>query len=202
MRRRGNISLKLVAQLMVKAGFNHIITVDMHSKESQGFFDCAIDNLRASPFLIQYIQEFVSFILSMYLGKMISERSAIVGKLLAQMMVMSGFKHIITMDLHQKELQGFFDCPVDNLRASPFLINYIQQKVSFLKFSAHWSKKITIWSHKQIIIFTFLPFSSLMNSSKVSHTVERTSPNETKSGEEVYFDENETKNDVLPSVST
>jgi len=59
MRRRGNISLKLVAQLMVKAGFNHIITVDMHSKESQGFFDCAIDNLRASPFLIQYIQEFI-----------------------------------------------------------------------------------------------------------------------------------------------
>lgn len=57
MRRRGNISLKLVAQLLVKAGFNHIITVDMHSKESQGFFDCAIDNLRASPFLIQYIQE-------------------------------------------------------------------------------------------------------------------------------------------------
>merc|ERR1712223_1532739 len=57
MRRRGNISLKLVAQLMVKAGFNHIITVDMHSKESQGFFDCAIDTLRASPFLIQYIQD-------------------------------------------------------------------------------------------------------------------------------------------------
>ena len=60
MRRRGNISLKLVAQMLVKAGFNHIITVDLHSKESQGFFDCAIDNLRASPFLIQYIQEFVS----------------------------------------------------------------------------------------------------------------------------------------------
>jgi len=59
MRNRGSISLKLVAKLMVKAGFNHIITVDMHSKESQGFFDCAIDNLRASPFLIQYIQEFI-----------------------------------------------------------------------------------------------------------------------------------------------
>ena len=61
-----------------------------------------------------------------------AERSAIVGKLLAQMMVMSGFCHVITMDLHQKELQGFFDCPVDNLRASPFFINYIQQKVSCL----------------------------------------------------------------------
>jgi len=61
--------------------------------------------------------------------KMKAERSAIVGKLLAQMMVMSGFTQIITMDLHQKELQGFFDCPVDNLRASPFFINYIQQKI-------------------------------------------------------------------------
>ena len=61
MRRRGNISLKLVAQMLVKAGFDHIITVDLHSKESLGFFDCAIDNLRASPFLIQYVQECVSF---------------------------------------------------------------------------------------------------------------------------------------------
>ena len=60
---------------------------------------------------------------------MISERSAIVGKLMAQMMVRAGYSHIITMDLHQKELQGFFDCPVDNLRASPFLISYIQHKV-------------------------------------------------------------------------
>merc|ERR1719245_1343796 len=59
MRRRGNISLKLVAQMLVKAGFDHIITVDLHSKESLGFFDCAIDNLRASPFLIQYVQEFI-----------------------------------------------------------------------------------------------------------------------------------------------
>ena len=56
MKRRGNISLKLIAQMMSKAGFDHIITLDLHSKESIGFFDCAIDNLRASPFLIQYIQ--------------------------------------------------------------------------------------------------------------------------------------------------
>ena len=37
--------------------------------------------------------------------------------------------HLITMDLHQKEIQGFFDIPVDNLRASPFLIDYIQHKI-------------------------------------------------------------------------
>lgn len=33
------------------------------------------------------------------------------------------------MDLHQKEIQGFFTFPVDNLRASPFLIQYIQEEV-------------------------------------------------------------------------
>ena len=65
MRRRGNISLKLLAQLMVKGGFDHIITVDLHSKESLGFFDCAVDNLRASPFLIQYIQDCVSITFSL-----------------------------------------------------------------------------------------------------------------------------------------
>lgn len=37
--------------------------------------------------------------------------------------------HLITMDLHQKEIQGFFDMPVDNLRASAFLIDYIQHNV-------------------------------------------------------------------------
>lgn len=41
-----------------------------------------------------------------------------------------GLSHIITMDLHQKEIQGFFTIPVDNLRASPFLLQYIQEEVS------------------------------------------------------------------------
>ena len=59
MRRRGNISLKLVADMCVKAGFDHIITVDLHSKESQAFFACRMDNLRASPFFLQYIVESV-----------------------------------------------------------------------------------------------------------------------------------------------
>lgn len=58
------------------------------------------------------------------------KRGSIVTKLLAQMMCKSGLSHIITMDLHQKEIQGFFDCPVDNLRASPFLLQYIQESVS------------------------------------------------------------------------
>ncbi|KAE8741155.1 hypothetical protein FOCC_FOCC013318 [Frankliniella occidentalis] len=55
------------------------------------------------------------------------KRGCIVSKLLAQMMCKSGLSHVITMDLHQKEIQGFFNCPVDNLRASPFLLQYIQE---------------------------------------------------------------------------
>lgn len=58
------------------------------------------------------------------------KRGCIVSKLLAKMMCKSGLSHIITMDLHQKEIQGFFDCPVDNLRASPFLLQYIQECVN------------------------------------------------------------------------
>lgn len=59
------------------------------------------------------------------------KRGCIVTKLLAKMMCKSGLTHIITMDLHQKEIQGFYECPVDNLRASPFLLQYIQESVSF-----------------------------------------------------------------------
>lgn len=62
-------------------------------------------------------------------GKMMA-RGAITCKLLAKLLVKSGVAHVITMDLHQKEIQGFFDCPVDNLRASPFLVRYIQESVS------------------------------------------------------------------------
>ncbi|KAK0141620.1 Phosphoribosyl pyrophosphate synthase-associated protein 1 [Merluccius polli] len=58
------------------------------------------------------------------------KRGSIVCKLLASMLAKAGLTHIITMDLHQKEIQGFFSCPVDNLRASPFLIQYIQEEIS------------------------------------------------------------------------
>jgi len=57
------------------------------------------------------------------------KRGSVVCKLLASMLAKSGLTHLITMDLHQKEIQGFFSFPVDNLRASPFLIQYIQEEI-------------------------------------------------------------------------
>ena len=46
MRKRGSIVAKLMAQSLSKAGFDHIITLDLHQKEVQGYFDCPVENLR------------------------------------------------------------------------------------------------------------------------------------------------------------
>ncbi|VDP00139.1 unnamed protein product [Soboliphyme baturini] len=57
------------------------------------------------------------------------KRSSIACKLLADMIVKAGAQKLITMDLYRKEIQGFFSVPVDNLRASPFLLQYIREKI-------------------------------------------------------------------------
>ena len=67
MRKRGAIVAKLMAQNLSKAGFCHFITVDLHQKEIQGFFDCTIDNLRASPYLIASVGELIFFKISIIL---------------------------------------------------------------------------------------------------------------------------------------
>lgn len=49
----------LIANLLMAAGADHIITLDLHDPTFQGFFDIPIDNLYARPLLAQYIKEFV-----------------------------------------------------------------------------------------------------------------------------------------------
>jgi len=44
-------------------------------------------------------------------------RAPITAKLVANMLVNAGVTRVLTMDLHSKQVQGFFDIPVDNLRA-------------------------------------------------------------------------------------
>jgi ribose-phosphate pyrophosphokinase len=55
-------------------------------------------------------------------------RAPITAKLVANMIQKSGCDHLITMDLHASQIQGFFDVPVDNLYAEPSLILYIRTK--------------------------------------------------------------------------
>ncbi|KAI9808339.1 MAG: ribose-phosphate pyrophosphokinase [Phylliscum demangeonii] len=51
------------------------------------------------------------------------------GTLIADLLTCAGADHIITMDLHDPQYQGFFDIPVDNLYARPLLKRYIQYNV-------------------------------------------------------------------------
>jgi len=53
-------------------------------------------------------------------------RAPITAKLVANMIQKSGCDHVITMDLHASQIQGFFDVPVDNLFAEPSAILYIR----------------------------------------------------------------------------
>lgn len=50
------ISAKLVADLITTAGASRILTMDLHSGQIQGFFNVPVDNLYATPVLLQYIQ--------------------------------------------------------------------------------------------------------------------------------------------------
>lgn len=51
------------------------------------------------------------------------------GTLVATLLTCAGADHIITMDLHDPQYQGFFDVPVDNLYGMPMLMKYIQQNI-------------------------------------------------------------------------
>lgn len=48
---RAPITAKLVANLIVEAGANRVLTVDLHAGQIQGFFDVPTDNLYAGPTL-------------------------------------------------------------------------------------------------------------------------------------------------------
>jgi ribose-phosphate pyrophosphokinase len=51
------------------------------------------------------------------------------GTLVANLLTCAGADHVITMDLHDPQVQGFFDVPVDNLYGRPLLKRYIQTHI-------------------------------------------------------------------------
>jgi ribose-phosphate pyrophosphokinase len=50
------ISAKLVADLITTAGASRILTMDLHSGQIQGFFNIPVDNLYATPVILQYLR--------------------------------------------------------------------------------------------------------------------------------------------------
>ena len=51
------------------------------------------------------------------------------GTLIANMIQATGASHVITMDLHDSQFQGFFDIPVDNLLSKPLMIQFIVEHI-------------------------------------------------------------------------
>ena len=46
------ISAKVVANMLVSAGVNRVLTMDLHADQIQGFFDIPVDNVYATPILL------------------------------------------------------------------------------------------------------------------------------------------------------
>src|SRR6476660_4707162 len=59
--------------------------------------------------------------------KKTSGREPISAKLVANLLTTAGADRILTMDLHAPAIEGFFDIPVDHLRAAPILARHIKR---------------------------------------------------------------------------
>ena len=54
---RDPISAKLVANLIVAAGADRVLTMDLHAAQIQGYFDIPLDHLRGVPIIAQYFKQ-------------------------------------------------------------------------------------------------------------------------------------------------
>jgi len=54
---RAPISAKLIADLITAAGANRVLSLDLHAGQIQGFFNIPVDNLFATPVLLEYIRK-------------------------------------------------------------------------------------------------------------------------------------------------
>ena len=59
-----------------------------------------------------------------------SARVPISAKVVADMISGVGFDRVLTVDLHADQIQGFFNIPVDNVYATPVLLEHIQSNIA------------------------------------------------------------------------
>lgn len=58
----------------------------------------------------------------------VAPRAPISAKLLADLITTAGANRVLSIDLHAGQIQGFFNIPVDNLFATPVLLDYMKKK--------------------------------------------------------------------------
>jgi len=54
------ISARAVANLIELGGINRVLTIDLHSNQIQGYFDCPVDHLFASMIFKNHIKDFIN----------------------------------------------------------------------------------------------------------------------------------------------
>lgn len=55
-------------------------------------------------------------------------RQPITSRLVADLLTVAGVDRVVTVDLHARQIQGFFDIPVDEMEALPLICRYIESK--------------------------------------------------------------------------
>ena len=55
-------------------------------------------------------------------------RQPITSRLVADLLTVAGVDRVVTVDLHARQIQGFFDIPVDEMEALPIISRYIKNK--------------------------------------------------------------------------
>jgi len=63
-------------------------------------------------------------------------RVPITARLVANLLQTAGADRVLTMDLHANQIQGFFDIPLDHLKAEPIILKYIRDQ--------HWAKPVVV----------------------------------------------------------
>ena len=58
----------------------------------------------------------------------INPHDPITAKLISNLLVAAGATRIVTMELHTRQVQGFFDIPVDHMEPLPILAKYFEKK--------------------------------------------------------------------------
>ncbi len=55
-------------------------------------------------------------------------RQPITSRLVADLLTVAGVDRVVTVDLHARQIQGFFDIPVDEMEALPLICRYLESK--------------------------------------------------------------------------
>ena len=63
-------------------------------------------------------------------------RVPITARLIANLLQRAGADRVLAMDLHANQIQGFFDIPLDHLKAEPVILKYIRDQ--------HWANPVVV----------------------------------------------------------